>query len=73
MMPWGFILASKKHDPLALTEADIAQRFAERGVKTRYYTPRFHQATFTIPDYLYEAVEEHGAVLTDDEPFYWTA
>ncbi|MEO7454059.1 MAG: fused MFS/spermidine synthase [Fimbriimonadales bacterium] len=73
MMPWGFILASKKHDPLALSEADIAQRFAQRGVKTRYYTPRFHQATFTIPDYLYEAVEEHGRVLTDDAPFYWTA
>lgn len=73
MMPWGFILASKKHDPLALSEEEVASRMAARGVKTRYYTPRFHQATFTLPDYLYEAVDAHGTVLTDERPFYWTA
>jgi spermidine synthase len=73
MMPWGFILASKSHDPLQLNEAEIAKRFADRKVTTRYYTPRFHQATFTLPDYLYEAVEEHGKVLTDAAPFFWTA
>jgi spermidine synthase len=73
MMPWGFILASKKHDPLALTEHEIAQRFSERGVKTRYYTPRFHSATFTLPDYLYEAQSQHGRVVTDAAPFLWEA
>jgi len=71
--PWGFVLASKKHDPLALTEAEIAARFAARGVKTKYYTPRFHQAVFTLPDYLLEAKEQTGRVLTDAEPFVWTA
>ncbi|MFZ4506461.1 MAG: fused MFS/spermidine synthase [Fimbriimonas sp.] len=70
--PWGFVLASKKHDPMTLSVADVAQRFDERGVKTRYYTPRFHQAVFTLPDYLHEAVA--GArVLTDAEPYVWTA
>lgn len=70
--PWGFVLASKADDPMALPEAEIARRFAARGVQTKYYTPRFHQAVFTLPDYMHEAVA--GArVLTDAEPFVWTA
>lgn len=70
--PWAFILASKKHDPLALSQAEIEARFAARGVKNRYYTPRFHQACFTLPEYLEDAIR--GArVLTDDKPFIWTA
>ncbi len=71
--PWGFVLASKKHDPLALTEAEIAARFTARGVSNRYYTPRFHNAVFTLPDYLLEAQARCGRVLTDAEPFVWTA
>jgi spermidine synthase len=73
MMPWGFMLASKKHDPLALAEAEIARRFAARGVSTRYYTPRFHRAAFTLPEYLLEARKRDGRVLTDAEPFVWKA
>jgi spermidine synthase len=71
--PWGFVLASKKHDPLTLTVEEIARRFAVRGVKTKYYTPRFHQAVFTLPDYLLEAKDADGRILTDAEPFVWTA
>jgi spermidine synthase len=71
--PWGFVLASKKHDPLALTAEEIAKRFAARGVRTRYYTPRFHGAVFTLPDYLLECVRDKARVLTDAEPFAWTA
>ncbi|MCW5945479.1 MAG: polyamine aminopropyltransferase [Fimbriimonadales bacterium] len=73
LVPWAFILCSKKHDPLDLTEEEIARRFSSRGVKNRYYTPRFHQSTFTIPDYLYQAVEEKGQIMTDARPFIWTA
>ncbi|MBX3096177.1 MAG: hypothetical protein KF812_04890 [Fimbriimonadaceae bacterium] len=72
-MPWGFIIASKKHDPLELDVQAIAQRLQERGVKNRYYTPRFHHAMFTLPEYMHKAIEEHGRVLTDDKPFLWTA
>jgi spermidine synthase len=73
MMPWGFILASKKHNPADLNPEEIAKRFAARGVQNRYYTPRYHNSVFTLPDYLVEAVEEHGRVLTDEKPFVWTA
>ncbi|AIE86236.1 fused MFS/spermidine synthase [Fimbriimonas ginsengisoli] len=71
--PWGFVLASKRHDPLALDPEEIARRFAARGVSNRYYTPRFHNACFTLPEYLHRAVEEEGRILTDAEPFVWTA
>jgi spermidine synthase len=71
--PWGFVLASKKYDPLALAQETIAKRFAERGVVNRYYTPRFHQAIFTLPDYLLVAKEKSAKILTDAEPFIWTA
>jgi spermidine synthase len=71
--PWGFVLASKNYDALALTVEEIAKRFEARGVQNRYYTPRFHHACFTLPEYLLRAVEEEGRILTDAEPFVWTA
>ncbi len=73
LLPWGFVLASKKHDPLELTEEEVAKRFAARGVNTRYYTPRFHESVFTLPEYLLEAIDRHGRVLTDAKPFIWGA
>lgn len=73
MLPWGFVLASKKYDPLELAEQEIAKRFAARGVTTRYYTPRYHAATFTLPDYLIEATKDVGRILTDSQPYIWTA
>ena len=58
--------------PGDLTEAEIASRFDARGVKNRYYTPRFHHACFTLPEYLLEAIA-NARILTDAEPFVWTA
>ncbi len=70
--PWGFVLASKTLDPFQLTQSEIEKRHAERGVKNRYYTGRFHQACFTLPEYLIEA-ETSARVLTDAQPFVWDA
>ncbi len=70
--PWAFVLASKTEDPYKLNQAEIVKRYQERGVKNRYYTPRFHQACFTLPEYLLHAID--GArVMTDADPFIWTA
>ncbi len=71
--PWGFVLASKKYDPMALTAEEIVRRFAARGVENRYYTPRFHHACFTLPEYIHRSVETEATILTDAEPFAWTA
>ncbi|MCW5933998.1 MAG: fused MFS/spermidine synthase [Fimbriimonadia bacterium] len=73
MLPWGFILASKKHDPLELTQADIAKRLEERGVTgLRYYDPGTHFGMFQIPPYVRDAIAR-GRVLTDDQPYFWEA
>lgn len=71
--PWGFVLASKKHDPMKLTAEEIEERFQKRGVKNRYYTGRFHHAAFTLPEYILECVRTKARILTDAEPFVWTA
>lgn len=71
--PWGFVLASKKYDPIALAEEEIAKRLADRGVKNRYVTPKFWPALYNLPGYLLEAKEQSGRILTDAEPFVWTA
>ncbi|MEI6512142.1 MAG: polyamine aminopropyltransferase [bacterium] len=72
LMPWGFILASKKHDPLELSQSDIAHRLSERGItNTRYYSPVMHHGMFALPPYIEDGVKEYGRVLTDSDPFYW--
>ena len=67
-------VASKKHDPLELMAAEIQKRFDARGVQgLRYYTPRFHQACFTLPEYLIEAGKREARVLTDADAYAWKA
>lgn len=70
MGQWGFIVASKKHDPMELSSDEIGKRFAARGVKTRYYTPRTHQAVYTIPEHMMNAISK-AEVITDTKPFLW--
>jgi spermidine synthase len=72
-MPWGFILASKRHDPLDLDPGQIDERLRGRGVANRYCTPRFLPSMFVLPEYMLAAIEEHGRTLTDAEPFLWDA
>jgi spermidine synthase len=73
-MPWGFILASKGPDPLELSPEEIGARLAARGIEAnRYCTPRFMPSMFVLPEFLLRDIERYGRILTDAEPFYWTA
>lgn len=72
-LPWGFVLASKEHDPLDLAEEEIAKRLSVRAVNNRFVTPRYFRSLFTLPDYLLADIAKHGRVLTDAEPFVWSA
>ena len=70
-MPWGFILASKKEDPLRLDEKDILQRTGDRNVKNlKFYHPPLHKGFFALPLYLVDDLKK-GEVLTDEKPFIW--
>jgi hypothetical protein len=67
------MLASKKYDPLALTQEEVARRMEERNViGTHYYSPLTHFGMFQIPPYLQRGIEG-GRVLTDADPFKWEA
>ncbi len=41
-----------------LTLETLKQRFAESDIKTRYYTPAIHHASFALPRYVEEAIEQ---------------
>ena len=69
--PWGFILASKKYDPLSASEREIARRIRERRIREiRYYHPGLHKGYFALPLYLTRSLKK-GKILTDDKPFIW--
>jgi len=72
-LPWGFIIASKKTDPLKLAVKEISRRIRSRGVKNlKFYHPNFHQSLFSLPLYLINALKK-GRIMTDEKPFIWEA
>jgi spermidine synthase len=47
-------------DDAALRQQDltvIEQRYKDSGIKTRYYTPQIHQASFALPAYIVDKLE----------------
>lgn len=73
MLPWGFILASKKYDPLTLTPDEILNRMETRRVQgLRYYDQGTHFGMLQIPPYVRDAIAR-GRVLTDANPYSWEA
>jgi len=46
---WLFGFASRKYHPVHDLDAD---RWLERGIETRYYTPRLHMGAFCLPAYV---------------------
>lgn len=72
-MPWGFVCASKKYDPLKIDEREIKERMEERGVNSqRFYHEGIHRALFSLPLYLIENIES-ASIITKDNPFLWKA
>jgi spermidine synthase len=73
-LPWGFCLASKKNDPLALTPQDVDRRMKERNLdNARYYDGITHQGIFSLPKHLRKALAEEGVIIRDDKPMFLEA
>ncbi|NUL82523.1 MAG: polyamine aminopropyltransferase [Armatimonadetes bacterium] len=73
LLPWGFVVASKKHDPLKLTPEEIMARIESRRVTgLQYYSPFVHFGMFGLPPYLTKVIQE-ARVLTNDQPYSWEA
>lgn len=51
-----FAWASNNPALRTLTNEVIAQRFAELSIKTRYYNPAIHVASFALPQYILDAL-----------------
>ncbi len=72
-MLWAFTIASRKERPEDLSEEVLNIRMKSRGVENlRFYLPKYHRGLFYIPRYLDEKLSE-GRVLTDADPYIWTA
>ncbi len=54
IMLFGF--ASNNKDIRRVSLATIKERFAQANIKTRYYNPDIHIASFALPQYLLEAI-----------------
>jgi spermidine synthase len=69
--PWGFVLASKKEDPLEVDEQNLKSRVKTRNIRNlRFYHPGSHTGLFALPQYLIKGLKG-GTILTDKEPFIW--
>jgi spermidine synthase len=51
---WGSDDATRR----SIDATELKQRYAAAGIKTRYYTPEIHLASFALPAYVVAAVEE---------------
>jgi spermidine synthase len=67
--PWGFIVAAKRDDPVAMTPATVDARLAER-VKSplHFYDGLAHQHMLSLPVFLREAIAASTRLITDTEP-----
>ena len=68
---WGFMLAAKDVDPLALSAGEIDNRLSVRvGQELRFYDGTTHQGMFRLPRYLRDAMREPKSVITDQSPVF---
>ncbi len=69
--PWGFCIASLKHNPALMTAEEVDKRIKERGLKgLRFYDGETHLSMFALPKYIREAMAQQTRVITDKKPLY---
>jgi spermidine synthase len=66
---WGMACASDTVDPLALSEAEVERRIAERGLThLQYYNGATHRAVFSLPNFVQELLKQPAEPLTVNTP-----
>lgn len=64
---WGFVIASKKHDPKNLTKEDVDYRLKERiSSSLKFYDGETHLALFNLPKDIRAIIEKDTDVITDE-------
>ena len=54
---FSLMFASKGIDPLKIRLSETERRYKNLKLKTRYYNPKIHHASFVLPTYIKETVE----------------
>ena len=69
---WGFVVGSKRHDPLSLEAEDVDKILKNRGVESglRFYEGVIHKMIFVLPKELREALKRESRIATDREPVF---
>jgi spermidine synthase len=69
--PWGFCLASLKHDASMLTPEEVDKAISAKGVKgLKFYDGITHRGMFSLPRYIRDAMAAQKRVITDKQPLY---
>jgi spermidine synthase len=69
--PWGFCIASRKHDPSLVASYEVDKRITERGITgLKFYDGMTHRGMFALPKYIREAMAAQTRVITDKKPLY---
>jgi spermidine synthase len=69
--PWGFCQASSDLDPLALSPAEVDDLIAARGLNhLKFYDGLTHQAIFSLPMHLRNALSKPDRLITDGSPLF---
>jgi spermidine synthase len=70
-VPWGFSVASKGPDPLALSIEEVDRRVAQRlNGELRFYDGLTHQGLLGLPRYLRDAIAAQTTVIRDETPLF---
>jgi len=68
---WGFVIGSKKYDPLTLSEDELKKRILARNLRNlSFYHEGIHRALFAMGKNLLELIEKTKRLSTDQTPVY---
>ncbi len=69
--PWGFCIASLKHNPAEMTAEEVDRRIKARALKgLRFYDGETHRGMFALPKYIRDEMAKQKRVITDKKLLY---
>ncbi|MCX8031004.1 MAG: polyamine aminopropyltransferase [Thermodesulfovibrionales bacterium] len=66
--PWGFVLASKRYDPLQLSPKDIDRKIKDIDSQLQFYDSETHYHMFSLPKYIRTAIKKQNQIISDKKP-----
>ncbi len=66
--PWGFVLASRRKDPLQLTAGSLNRTLEALPGGLAFYDSETHVGMFSLPKYVRKALEGEESIITDSSP-----